>query len=173
MRRTLGTFAVVGGLLAFPAVAGGGEDPPGGAAGPDAASTPVPAAHGSPTASRKAKRGKLTLVNTRFGRILGDRNGNVLYLFTADKKAKSKCRAGCATAWPPMKTRRFPKVGKGLKKSLVGITRRPNGSKQVTYKDKPLYFYVSEGPPGSVGCQNVLSFGGKWFVVNRKGKAIT
>ena len=137
-----------------------------------AGSSALTAQHGQPIA-QTSRHSELTLIVSRFGRMLADGKGNALYVFTRDKSDSSRCKGACARAWPPLKTRRKPTAGSGVRKKLLGITRRRNGSKQVTYKGKPLYYYSNEGAPGSVGCQNVLSFGGRWFVANKKGKAIT
>ena len=180
MWRVVLTIAIATALLAL-----GGSEAIGGetASGPDSTATASSAAdgagsnasaahHGQPTAQAR-RRSKLTLIGSRFGRMLADGKGNALYVFTRDKSDSSRCRGDCAHAWPPLKTRRMPTAGSGVRKKLLGITRRRNGSKQVTYNGKPLYYYAHEGAPGTVGCQNVLSFDGRWFVANKKGKAIT
>ena len=178
MRRVVPTIAILAAAFFLGGSAGGetasGADPTAtvssAASGAGAA---VPAARREQPTAQASRHAKLTLINTRFGRMLADGKGNALYLFTRDRSDSSRCSGDCARAWPPLKTRRMPKAGPGVRNKLLGVTRRRNGSKQVTYNGKPLYYYVNEGGPGTVGCQNVLSFGGRWFVVNRKGKAIT
>ena len=95
--------------------------------------------------------------------------GLVAYLFTRDKRSKSKCSGACAKAWPPIKTRRRPVAGNGLRQADVGTTKRRGGARMVTYKGHPLYFYEHDGP-GEILCNDVVEFGGSWFVVNKKGK---
>ncbi len=179
VRRVVPTIAIAAGALALASPVDGGET----ASRADSRALAPGAAEGAgasafvtdrkrPTAQTSG-HAKLTLIKTRFGRMLADRNGNALYLFTRDKPDRSRCRGDCAVAWPPLKTRRTPKAGKGVRRKLLGITRRRNGSKQVTYKGHPLYYYVNERGPGAVGCQNVFQFGGRWLVVSRKGKAIS
>jgi predicted lipoprotein with Yx(FWY)xxD motif len=58
-----------------------------------------------------------------------------------------------------------------VRSSLLGRTKRRDGRYQVTYKGRPLYYYVSE-PPGQVLCQNVDEFGGLWLVVRPDGRAV-
>ncbi len=104
--------------------------------------------------------------------MLADRNGHALYLFTRDRPNRSRCRRGCANAWPPLKTKRSPRVGDGLDSALIGTTKRRNGSKQVTYNGHPVYFYVDDRKPGQVRCQDIREFGGTWLVVSPDGEAI-
>jgi predicted lipoprotein with Yx(FWY)xxD motif len=144
--------------VADTARAGGGEDSAG--------------ASRSAPAQSSARRAKLTLIETRFGKILADRHGYALYLFTHDKPNRSRCRRACADAWPPLKSKPRPKAGAGVKKKLLRTTKRRNGSRQVTYNGRPLYRYVGDRQPGQVLCQDVLQFGGRWLVVNREGKPI-
>lgn len=168
MRALVGTIVAGASglaLLVGPAAAGP-QDP--GAAG----SQPPPAHTSKQSFHKKAKRAKLTVIDSPYGEILADRSGRALYLFTKEKSDRSRCYKGCATAWPPLKTRRKPRVGKGLDRELIGTTRRRNGSKQVTYNGKPLYFYVDDRKPGRVGCQDVRSFGGLWLVVSPEGEEV-
>jgi len=126
-----------------------------------------------PSAAGKGKvprRAVLRLKNSRFGPVIHEKkSGLVAYLFTKDKRGKSKCYGSCAKGWPPIKTRKRPKAGKGLKQKNLGVIRRRNGAKMVTYKGRPLYFYVHDSP-GVILCHDVREFGGDWFVVKRNGR---
>ena len=53
--------------------------------------------------------------------------------------------------------------------SLLGTIRRADGSRQVTYAGRPLYFYVGDTKAGQVRCQNVFEYGGLWLVVRGSG----
>jgi predicted lipoprotein with Yx(FWY)xxD motif len=63
------------------------------------------------------------------------------------------------------------RAGAGVKKSLIGTTRRRDGRLQVTYNGWPLYYYAHEGP-GEVRCQNVDQFDGLWLVVRPSGTLV-
>ena len=78
--------------------------------------------------------------------MLYDGKGFVLYAFTHDRKGKSRCNGACAAAWPPYLAK-SPKAGAGAKQSLLGTTRRTDGSVQVTYAGRPLYYYVGDRSP--------------------------
>jgi predicted lipoprotein with Yx(FWY)xxD motif len=117
-------------------------------------------------------RGTVTSHSSRFGRILFDGRGFALYGFTKDPRGRSVCSGACAAAWPPYIVRKAPRVGAGVKGSLVGTTRRADGRLQVTYNGRPLYYYVSDRAPGQILCQNVSEFGGLWLVARPNGTLV-
>jgi predicted lipoprotein with Yx(FWY)xxD motif len=116
-----------------------------------------------------AARATVRAGGSRFGRILFDGRGFVLYGFTRDRRGRSLCARACARAWPPYVVARKPAAGAGVKAKLLGTTRRPDGRLQATYAGKPLYYYVSDRKPGQILCQNVREFGGLWLVVRPSG----
>jgi predicted lipoprotein with Yx(FWY)xxD motif len=118
-----------------------------------------------------ADRGTLTVRASRYGQILFDGRGYVLYAFTHDTKGRSACTGACAAAWPPYLAK-SPHAGAGARSSLLGTTRRSDGSVQVTYAGRPLYYYVGDRKPGQILCQNVEEFGGLWLVVFGGGKLV-
>ncbi len=137
---------------------------------PNAASAPGGAA--AEAAGATPKRAVLRLRETRFGEVIHEKSsGLVAYLFTKDGKNKSRCNGACAKAWPPIKTKRAPQAGSGLDQSDLGTIKRRGGSKMVTYRGRPLYFYVHDSP-GEILCNDVVEFGGTWFVVDKTGKPV-
>ena len=127
----------------------------------------------TPTAmSEQQRRPTLTAHASRFGKVLLDGRGFVLYGFTRDRR-RSACYGACAKAWPPY---RAPKgkltLGSGVKRSLIGTVKRRNGRRQVTYGGHPLYFYVGDTQPGQILCQDVVEYGGRWLIVRPSGKLV-
>ena len=122
------------------------------------------------TASRRGRA--LSTHSSQFGRILSDGRGRALYIFTREKTKKSRCYGDCAVAWPPFLTKGKPRAAGGTRSKLLGTTRRRNGKLQVTYRGKPLYYYVTDTKPGQVTCQDVDEFGGTWLVADKNGRAI-
>jgi predicted lipoprotein with Yx(FWY)xxD motif len=114
----------------------------------------------------------LTVKSSRFGRVLFDARGRVLYGFTRDTKRRSACYGACAKAWPVYFAKRGLAAGPGVKRSLLGTTRRRDGRRQVTYAGRPLYYYVGDTRPGQILCQNVTEFGGTWLVVRPSGRLL-
>jgi predicted lipoprotein with Yx(FWY)xxD motif len=114
----------------------------------------------------------LTLRSTRFGRILFDGRGRVLYGFTRDRRGgPSRCYGACARAWPVYFAKGQLRAGTGVRQSLIGTTKRRDGRRQVTYNGWPLYYYVDDGI-GEVKCQGVDEFGGLWLVVKPTGRLV-
>jgi predicted lipoprotein with Yx(FWY)xxD motif len=126
----------------------------------------------SATSAHGADRGTVTAHSSRYGSILFDGRGFVLYAFTRDPRGRSVCSGACAKAWPPYLVGRAPRAGKGVKRSLLGTTRRADGKIQVTYAGRPLYYYVGDRSPGQILCQNVSEFGGLWLVVRPNGTPV-
>jgi predicted lipoprotein with Yx(FWY)xxD motif len=109
--------------------------------------------------------------SSSFGPVLHDGRGQAIYAFTYDRPGRSRCYGECARDWPPVKTVGKPRAGKRVDADLLGTTRRRDGSSQVTYKGRPLYFYRNEGRR-QIFCQNVFSFGGRWLVVRPSGRLV-
>jgi predicted lipoprotein with Yx(FWY)xxD motif len=110
----------------------------------------------------------ITVGDSDFGSMLFDSSKQAIYVFEKDRKGGTVCYGKCAEAWPPVLTDGEPKPGKGVKASLLGTVKRRDGRVQVTYADRPLYFYAHESP-GEVRCHNVNLNGGFWWVVGPDG----
>jgi predicted lipoprotein with Yx(FWY)xxD motif len=155
VKKTLTAVAIAAATLVAGALANAGEG------------------NSAPLAAERAQApATLTLRMTRFGRVLFDSRGRVLYAFTRDRRrGPSRCYGGCARAWPVYFAKGTMRAARGVRQSLIGTTRRRDGRRQVTYNGWPLYFYAHEGP-GEVKCQNVDQFGGLWLVVRSNGTLV-
>jgi len=114
----------------------------------------------------------ITTRASRYGRVIFDGQGRALYLFTRERTGKPRCYGECAEAWPPFVVEGRPRAGAGARSSLIGTTRRSDGSLQATYRGRALYYYVTDLQPGEITCQNIFEFGGTWLVVSPDGKAV-
>jgi predicted lipoprotein with Yx(FWY)xxD motif len=114
----------------------------------------------------------LTAHSSHYGKILFDGRGRVLYSFARDRSGSSSCYGACAKAWPPFLTKSLPRGLAGVKASLLGTTKRTDGTLQVTYDKHPLYYFSGDTKPGEIKCQNVSNFGGLWLVVDPSGKPV-
>jgi predicted lipoprotein with Yx(FWY)xxD motif len=131
----------------------------------------VAAAFASPAMSAKP-RPALTARSSSYGTVLFDRRGFVLYAFTRDH-GRSACYGACAKAWPPyFAPKGSLSVGRGVKRSLLGIVKRKDGRRQVTYGGRPLYYYVGDTGPGAIRCQDVVEYGGRWLIVRPSGRLV-
>src|SRR6266513_3346897 len=122
--------------------------------------------------SRESAAPTLTVKSSSFGRVLFDGRGFVLYAFTRDKNGRSACYGACAKAWPVYYAKATLRAGTGIKRSLIGTTKRRDGRRQITYGGRPLYYYVGDTRAGQILCQNVVEFGGTWLIVRPGGKLV-
>ena len=123
-------------------------------------------------ASPDAVRSRLTAGPSSYGRILFDGRGFALYAFTRDPRRRSVCTGACAKAWPPYVVKTRPGAASGVKARLLGTTKRGDGSLQVTYAGRPLYYYVGDRSKGQILCHNVTEFGGVWRVIRPSGTPV-
>jgi len=126
------------------------------------------------TVARSATRTATTisLRKTGLGSVLVNAKGHTIYLFAKDKHGKSACTGSCSKFWPPVLSQGKPRVGTGLKASLVGTTKRSNGTRQVTYNRHPLYTYALDKRAGQTKGEGNSLFGAKWWAVSAKGTAV-
>jgi predicted lipoprotein with Yx(FWY)xxD motif len=165
--RAVGVAGVVG--LALVASACGGSS--GGSNSTASTSTPQPSSSSQTPVSTSGL--KIATAKGAAGTYLTDSAGRALYLWDADSNGMSSCMGGCAAGWPPLTTKGKPSAGSGVTASDLGTVKRSDGSMQVTYNDKPLYYFAGDSGPGKAAGQGVNDFGAKWWLVAPSGKAIT
>jgi predicted lipoprotein with Yx(FWY)xxD motif len=116
-----------------------------------------------------------TSLKTRHGKIgtfLVDAQGRTLYLFQKDKTSKSTCSGACALDWPPVIVGSTPSGTGGVRKGLLGTTKRADGKLQATYNGHPLYRFDEDKKPGDTNGQGVNAFGARWYAVGTAGKRV-
>jgi predicted lipoprotein with Yx(FWY)xxD motif len=123
------------------------------------------------TGSTGMTRASVSLHKTKLGPVLVNAKGHTLYLFRKDRNGKSACSGSCAKFWPPLLNRK-PTAGPGVKRSLLGTTKRSNGSLQVTYNKHPLYAFSLDKQAGATKGEGMLAFGAKWYAVSARGTAV-
>ena len=60
-----------------------------------------------------------------------------------------KCQMLCAQYWPPVLTSGRPEAGSGVDQHALGTVMRTDGTRQVTYRGKPVYLFADDAylPP--------------------------
>ena len=120
-----------------------------------------------------ASKGALVaLRNTALGNVLVDARGHTLYLFDKDKHGRSACYGACATYWPPLFSTAKPRPGRGVHASLLGVTKRTNGKRQVTYAGHPLYTFIADKKAGQTTGEGLNNFGAAWDAIAASGRAV-
>lgn len=171
-------MALASALLAAALLAGGcGGDDGGDEPGSPNRSAPAAAAEKTTSAAAEAtapaKRGtSVKLAPSPVGDALFDGDDQAIYLFDIEEGPTAECYGDCAAAWPPVLTKGEPVAEGPVEQSLLGTTKRDDGTAQVTYNDHPLYYYAHEGP-GELVCHNVSEFGGVWLALDESGNALS
>jgi len=102
-------------------------------------------------------------ISVRNSSALGDflvgANQMTLYTFKNDSPNLSNCAGQCAVVWPPL-------IGtvtvQGGVNGTIGSVTRADGTKQVTYNELPLYYYINDKVSGDT---NGEGFNNLWSVV--------
>lgn len=95
-------------------------------------------------------------------KIITATSGMTFYTFDKDtaNSAQSTCYGGCAEEWPPASA--ADASGQGF-----GSITRTDGSRQLTYQGRPLYYFAGDSKPGD---RNGDGLGGIWHVVPAGGQ---
>ena len=119
------------------------------------------------TAAQEASGAIVAVASSKLGDILVDADGRTLYAFTKDKGDQSVCSGECATNWPALTGPAT--AGTGAQAGLLSTATQANGSSQVTYGGKPLYYFAGDAKPGDTNGQGV---GDVWFAVTADGELV-
>jgi predicted lipoprotein with Yx(FWY)xxD motif len=169
MTRLFGFAALaIAGALVLAACGGSGTSSSSGSSPSYGAAPPS----NSNTSSSSGAASVVGTKTTSLGTFLVDGTGRTLYLWDADHGSKSTCSGACAQAWPPLTTTATPKAGGAVKASLLGTTKRADGSSEVTYAGHPLYTFAGDTQAGQTTGQGSNGFGAPWWVVTPAGKAL-
>ncbi len=116
-------------------------------------------------ARRKAKPKTVTVLKARkIGKrtLLTTPRGFTVYYLTGDRKGEG-CAGTCLGVWPvvgaPAKGRLVG--GRGVR-GKIGVVRRADHRRQLTFRGKPLYTYRPDAAPGQAKGDGV---GGVWFAL--------
>jgi predicted lipoprotein with Yx(FWY)xxD motif len=140
-----------------------------------AAAALVAAAFGDTSSASPLRAPKGTLValgKTALGKVLVDARGRTLYLFEKDKLGRSACYGACAAYWPSLYSAAKPRAGSGVRASLLGVTKRTDGKRQVTYAGHPLYTFVGDTKAGQTTGEGSKAFGAAWDALAASGRAV-
>jgi predicted lipoprotein with Yx(FWY)xxD motif len=162
-------LAVVGALVLAACGSSGSSSSSG------ASSTPSYGAAKPSNSNTSNSSGATSVVSTKtssLGTFLVDAKGRTLYLWDADHGSMSTCTGACAQAWPPVTTTATPKASGAVKASLLGTTKRADGSREVTYAGHPLYTFAGDTQAGQTTGEGSNGFGAPWWVVTPAGTAL-
>jgi len=73
-------------------------------------------------------------------------------------------------AWPPLLTEGNPQAQGAAQRSMLGTTKRNDGTLQVTYNGWPLYTFVGDKAPGEANGNDFSQFGAQWYALMPNGE---
>jgi predicted lipoprotein with Yx(FWY)xxD motif len=126
----------------------------------------------SASSQQPSKAALVGLGTTTLGKVLVDNRGRTLYLFAKDRAGRSACSGACAAYWPPLVSSAKPRAARGVRASLLGLSKRTDGKRQVTYAGHPLYTFSLDTRAGQTSGQGLTDFGGTWSAVTASGRAV-
>lgn len=148
------------GVLASLAVTACGGAAGAGATRPAAATAP-PAATSTPLVR--------DTVDATLGQVLVDAAGRMLYLFMPERGGHVVCIASCTTTWLPLLAPgTAPPSSATPLPGQLDVIDRPDGGRQVTYDEWPLYRFADDRQPGQALGERA---GGEWFAVPVDGSS--
>jgi predicted lipoprotein with Yx(FWY)xxD motif len=126
------------------------------------------AAQSQPVVTQPGGGGSSALVKTASNAKLGatvlvDARGMTLYHLSGEQGGKFICAsAGCTQLWHPLAAPAGASPSGSV--TSLGTVKRPDGSKQVTYKGTPLYTFAQDTAPGQGNGQGFKDVG-TWTAV--------
>jgi predicted lipoprotein with Yx(FWY)xxD motif len=108
-----------------------------------------------------------------YGPYIVDAVGRSLYAFSGDAGGQTGCTANCATVWPPVVVKKLPSVkNASIDASKLSMIDRADGTHQLTYAERPLYYAESDLEPGNTWGHYAMGFGGQFTLVAPDGKPV-
>jgi predicted lipoprotein with Yx(FWY)xxD motif len=106
--------------------------------------------------------------NTALGSYLTTATARTLYYFTPERDSHASgpnivCSGSCAKTWPPLLAPASLLTSNVALPGTLKTIVRPDGGRQVTYSDWPLYTFSGDNRPGDTNGQGVM---GNWFVAS-------
>jgi len=103
-----------------------------------------------------------TNIKSGIGNYLVDGNGRTLYWTALDSAGQSNVAGAILANWPIFYSSNIV-VPSSLNASDFGSITRADGTKQTTYKGRPLYYYINDLVAGDTFGQGI---NGIWFAVD-------
>ncbi len=104
------------------------------------------------------------------GVYLTDASGRAVYVLDDGTGATVACTGTCQTAFTPVAGK--ASGDKSLSTDLIGFTTLPDGTVQVTYAGKPLYYASQDQSASSITAQGSKQGKTTAYLVNPKGREI-
>ena len=90
------------------------------------------------------------------GTVLTANNGLTLYSLSVEKHGKFICTGSCLADWHPLVV---AAGGKPTGPVALGVIKRPDGKRQVTFKGRPLYTFDGDSKKGDAKGEGIRDVG--------------
>ena len=111
----------------------------------------------------------LTVVKTKYGPVVANNRGQVLYDYADDTATTSACNAPwCLVDWPPLQVSGTPTAPPSISGPIAMIDGA-GGTRQVTLGGHPLYTFAGDLHPGDTRGQGI---GSDWYLVSPAGNTV-
>lgn len=100
--------------------------------------------------------------------VVVNAKGRTIYRFQKDgnNPPRTACVGDCLKTWQPVLAPNGVQVDEGIDTDLVGVVTRPDGSKQLTLKGWPLYYFHKDLSLGQIAGHGVKN---QWFAITAGG----
>ena len=113
---------------------------------------------------------QVMVVRSPYGRILADGRAR-RSTSSSGRRRDTPCHGASPRPCRPCTPKPVPRTGAGADADDIGVTKRRDGRRQLTYAGRPVYYYVADAP-GRVLCHDVTEFGGRWVVIRPDGTPV-
>jgi predicted lipoprotein with Yx(FWY)xxD motif len=137
--------------------------------GAPGAATGAASTRASASSSGATSTGSVTTASnaTLGATVLTDARGMTLYSLSAERNGRFICTSSaCVGVWHPLSASAGSQPNSGV--ASLAAVKRPDGSKQVTYKGMPLYTFAEDRQPGDAKGQGLKDVG-TWTAVTLAG----
>jgi predicted lipoprotein with Yx(FWY)xxD motif len=125
-----------------------------------AAAAPPSQSSGSPVV-------KIASVSSIGASVLVDSHGLTLYHLSGEQNGKWICTSNaCVKAWHPLAASTSSVPNRSV--ASLATVKRPDGTRQVTFKGMPLYTFIGDTKPGQAKGQGIKDVG-VWTAVSATG----
>ncbi len=108
------------------------------------------------------------------GTFLTGSSGMTLYTLSSGPNNGSVCSGGCLANWPPLLIAPGGSTsGPAGATGTFGSFVRSDGTVQVTYDSRPLYYFIHDTAAGQTNGEGIAAFGGVWHVAAAAPAVVT
>jgi predicted lipoprotein with Yx(FWY)xxD motif len=107
------------------------------------------------------------------GSYVAGPNDRAMYVLSIDEAGQASCSSNCSVSWPPVIVDTIPtEVDARIDRSKLGLASRNDGTFQLVFNRKPLYFATADFKPGDTWGHNAMSYGGRFSLIAPDGTPI-